>query len=267
MRLFAILFFGSLLGVSGARANWLEKAAAKKITRFDGTNIEKPAGLKKDRRGKVVLRRIKPQCKSDWNNDPTALPMLFYQLRERTRDTFPVYLDNEGIELIGDEIFDYPLIYFTSHFSFTFTDEEVKNLKKYLARGGTLLLDDCTGSGPFMDSVPPNVQRIVPGAELKLMLMTIPAFADLFSIVYKITRMPPLKEQFMQPFQCVYLNGRPAILICPNDYGCYWEVSTPPTALNPLGNPAHAEPTPTVQQAREEIYQLSINWLFYALTH
>lgn len=250
-----------------AQGNWLQQAAQKKVVTFDGTNIETPADVKKDRRGKVVIRRIKPQAKSDWNTDPTALPYFFYQLRERTEGKFPVYLDNEGIELVGKEIFDYPVIYFTSHFPFQFSDEEVENLKKYLARGGTLLLDDCAGSGPFLDAVPSNVQRLIPGAEMKLMLKETKAFGDLFDLVYKLDALPELKEQFMQPFQCAYLNGRPAILVCPNDYGCYWEVSSPPTALNPLGNAAHSETTPTVQKSREEVYQISINWLFYALTH
>lgn len=250
-----------------AQTNWLEKAANKKIVTFDGTAIESKAEVNKNIRGKVVVRRIRPQAKSDWNTDPTALPYFFYQLRERTQGKFPIYLDNEGIELTGKEIFDYPIIYFTSHFPFQFSDEEVENLKKYLARGGTLLLDDCTGSGPFMDSVPSNVQRIVPGAEMKLMLKETKEFAGLFDLVYKLDALPQLKEQFMQPFQCAYLNGRPAILVCPNDYGCYWEVSSPPTALNPLGNAAHSETTPTVQKGREDVYQISINWLFYALTH
>ena len=71
----------------------------------------------------------------------------------------------------------------------------------------------------------------------------------------------------MKPFQAVFIAGRPAILFCPNDYGCYWEVSSPPTALNPLGNPAHDAPTPFAQVAREQVYQFCINWLFYALTH
>jgi hypothetical protein len=263
---FLLLLLVRANAVAGAEG-WLQKAAQKDIVRFDGTNIERPEDETRDRRGKVVMRRVKPQCKSDWNNDPTALPYLFYQLNERTQGKFPTYVDNEGIELTGEEIFDYPLLYFTSHWEFQFSDAEVENLKKFLARGGTLLLDDCTGSGPFMDSVPANVQRIVPGAELKLMLRDTTAYADLFNLIYKVERMPPLKEQFMQPFQCADVNGRPAILVCPNDYGCSWEVASPPTALNPLGNPAHADPTPTVQMGREEVYQLSINWLFYALTH
>jgi hypothetical protein len=118
-----------------------------------------------------------------------------------------------------------------------------------------------------MDSVPRNVQRIIPGAEMKLMLRESKEFFDLFNLVYELKRLPYLKEQFMQPFQCAYLNGRPAIIVCPNDYGCRWEVSAPPTALNPLGNPAHADTTPQVQKGREEVYEISINWLFYTMTH
>jgi len=256
-----------LLCAASLRADWLEDAAGSKLKQFDGTEAARRSEPKVERRGKVTIRRIKPQCKSDWDNDPTALPYYFYQLRERTQGKYPCYVDNEGILLTGNEIFDYPIIYFTSHYPFNFTDDEVENLKKYLARGGTLWLDDCTGSGPFMDSVPANVQRIIPGAEVKQMLRETKEFFDLFNIMYKLDGMPHLKEQFMQPLQAFYLNGRPAIIFCPNDYGCYWEISAPPTALNPLGTPAHADNTPTVQAGREEVYQFSFNWLFYSMTH
>lgn len=262
---FAVLL--SAPGSSFGQDDWLKQAASKKVATFDGTSAGAAPEVKKDLRGKVVLRRLKPSCKSDWNTDPTALPYFFYQLRERTKGKFPIYLDNEGLELGSKDIFDYPIIYFTSHFPFQFSEDEIENLKKFLTRGGTLLLDDCTGSGPFMDSVPTNVQRIIPGAEMKIMLKENKAFTSLFHFVYHLDGLPELKEQFMQPFQCAYLNGRPAVLVCPNDYGCYWEVSSPPTALNPLGNAAHSDTTPTVQKGREEVYQISINWLFYALTH
>jgi len=118
-----------------------------------------------------------------------------------------------------------------------------------------------------MDSVPPNIQRIIPGAEPKQMLRESKEFFDLFNVVYEMKRLPLLKEQFMQPLQAAYLNGRPAIIVCPNDYGCSWEVSTPPTALDPLGGNAHGPNTPTGQRGREEVYQFSINWLLYTLTH
>lgn len=265
----SILFFIAFLPAAtpAGADDWLRKATTSPVKVFDGSSREAREDRDIDRRGKITIRRIKPQCHSDWNNDPTALPYFFYQLKLRTHGEFPAYVDNRGIELIGDEIYDYPLIYFTSHYPFTFTDEEVENLKKFLARGGTLLLDDCTGSGPFMDSVPSNVQRIAPGEDLHLMLRGDERFEDLFSMVYTFSRLPRLKENLMKPFQAVFMNGRPAILFCPNDYGCQWEVSSPPTALNPLGNPAHDAPTPKAQVAREQVYRFSINWLFYALVH
>jgi hypothetical protein len=263
----AILLLALGLLTADAAANWLEAAETRQLDAFDGTNAAKPDDLEVDRRGKVVIRRLKPQAKIDWNSDPTALPYFFYQLRERTAGRFPMYLDNEGLELNSEDIFDYPIIYLTSHNSWLLGDDEVENLKKFLARGGTLLLDDCTGTGPFLDAVPVNVQRIIPGAESKLMLKETKAFADLFNLVYELPGLPQLKEQNTQPFQCFYLNGRPAVLVCPNDYGCSWEVSTPPTALNPLGNAAHGGTTPTGQASREQVYQISINWFFYALTH
>ena len=268
-RLPSLAIAACVLGMLGTAcgADWLDDAGKSRMKPFDGNEIQKKSDDGKQTRGKVTMRRIKPQCNSDWDNDQTALPYLFYQLRERTQGKYPCYVDNEGILLTGNEIFDYPVIYFTSHFGWNFSDDEVENLKKYLARGGTLMLDDCAGSGPFMDSMPSNVQRIVPGTDLHLMLRETKAFFDLFNIVYELKAMPNLKEQFMQPFQAAYLNGRPAILVCPNDYGCSWEVSTPPTALDPLGGGAHGPVTPTGQQAREDVYQLSINWFFYALTH
>ena len=54
--------------------------------------------------------------------------------------------------------------------------------------------------------------------------------------------------------------GRPAILVCPNDYGCYWEVSSPPTALNPLGNAAHADST-SMRRKRQMPRACSRAWL------
>ena len=265
-KLILVVLLGLMLS-GGAWGDWLDDASKARVKQFDGTEAARKSDDKTQKRGKVTMRRIKPQCKSDWDNDQTSLPYFFYQLRERTQGRYPCYVDNEGILLTGNEIFDYPIIYFTSHFGFTFADDEVQNLKKYVARGGTLMLDDCTGSGPFMDNVPANVQRIIPGAEMHLMLRETKAFFDLFNLVYELKSMPFLKEQYMQPFQAAYMNGRPGILFCPDDYGCWWEVSSPPTPLNPLGGHAHSESTPTAQAGREAAYQLSFNWYFYAMTH
>jgi len=251
--------------VLAGEADWLQKGAVKKLRVVDSADPRKSGDQEPDRRGKVTIRRLNPQCYSDWNNDPTALPYLFYQVAERMEgEQFSIYVDNAGLSVSSEDIFDYPIIYFTSHFAFSFSDDEVKNLQKYVNRGGTLWLDDCTGSGPFMDCVAQNVQRIVPGSELKLMDRN-SEFFDLYNMIYPFNGVPDLgKEQFNRTPQAVYVKGRPAIIFCPNDYGCRWEISTPPTALNPLGEGAHQM---SGDNKRELVYQFSINWLFYTLTH
>lgn len=262
MAIVVAVAFGAAECCRGAD-NWLQAAKASPVKKFDGVAQLQRKDSQQDRRDKVVVRRIKPQCFSDWDTDPTALPQLTYQTQERTRGELPMFLDNSGIELVGNEIFDYPIIYFTSHYPFTFSADEVDNLKKFLARGGSLWLDDCVGSGPFMDSVYPNVQRIVPGAEMMQMHSGSKEFGDFFRMVYNVPSLPDIDEMHTSPLQCALVNGRPAIIACPNDYGCGWEVSVPPTPMNPLGEPAHGWPA----IIREGVFQLSINWLFYSLTH
>ncbi|MFZ4396872.1 MAG: DUF4159 domain-containing protein [Kiritimatiellia bacterium] len=272
--------FALLLAVPSARAesDWFQNGMSQQLKVYDGRGSAKKEGEEIDRRGKVTIRRLIPKCHSDWGNDPTALPYFFYQVGLRTEGDFkiPYYIDNAGLEITSEEIFQYPIIYFTSHFPFTFTEEEVVNLKKYVERGGTLWLDDCTGSGPFMESVPQNVQRIAPGSEMKQMLREIPEFFDLYNMVYAFPGVPQIiKAQFSRPFQAAYVRGRPAIIFCPNDYGCMWEISTPPTALNPLGVGAHGDgygggtqaPGSGLMDTRETVYRFSINWLLYTLMH
>ena len=253
---------------AAADSGWLQKGVSKAVIVYDGSTKMVKAEDLIDRRGKVTIRRLIPKCPSDWGNDPTALPYFFYQLSLRTDGQFPSYVDNAGLEITSPEIFNYPIIYFTSHFPFSFTDEEVENLKKYLERGGTLWLDDCTGCGPFMDSVPQNVQRIAPGSEMKQMLRTTPEFFDLYNMVFPFDGVPQVgKEQFCRPLQAAYVRGRPAIIFCPNDYGCFWEISTPPTALNPMGEGAHGYLDEGGFTVRNTVYEFSINWLMYTLTH
>ena len=270
---FALLLAAS---PSAEAAGWLKQGMNQTVKEYRGIGSAKRDEDKIDRRGKVTIRRLIPTCHSDWGNDPTALPYFFYQVGLRTKGDFniPYYVDNAGLEIKSEEIFQYPIIYFTSHFPFTFTEEEVENLKKYVERGGTLWLDDCTGSGPFMESVAQNVQRIAPGSEMVQMLRET-EFFDLFNMVYEFHGIPTIiKPQFSRNFQAAYVRGRPAVIFCPNDYGCMWEISTPPTALNPLGRGAHGDgyggdgpAAPGMIDTREIVYRFSLNWLVYTLTH
>jgi len=100
------------------------------------------------------------------------------------------------------------------------------------------------------------------------MLREVPEFFSLYNMVYSFDGVPIVgKEQFCRPLQAAYVKGRPAIIFSPNDYGCFWEISTPPTALNPMGEGAHGYLDEGGFKVRDIVYAFSINWLLYTLTH
>ena len=251
----------------GARAadSWAAKAGQMNRKEISADQAEQAAqGRDEDRRNKIAIRRIKPAAKGvDWDTDPTAVPYMLYQANKRTE--LPVYVNNDGLDPATPELFRHTVIYFTSHNRYSLNEKEAANLALWLKRGGSILLDDCylRGSG-FAESTRPEVSKLVPGAEPILLLKEDARVADAFKIVYP-TPWPGECGLFEnRPWQYFVVDGRPAIFFDPNDDGCAWEVSTPPSASNPLGEGIGHGGDNT---QREIVYQWAVNWLLYAYTH
>jgi len=242
--------------------SWAERAAQMNRTEVPANEAQRrAAGEARERRNKLAIRRIRPAMPGvDWDADPTAIPYLLYQVNKRTG--LPVYTDDEGLDLASDELFDYTVVYLTSHTRWTLNEKETENLKRWLERGGTLYLDDCYNRGsPFSDSVRPEVSKLIPGAEPIVLLKGDPRVADAFRMIYPTT-WPG--EELTRPWLYFLLDDRPAVFFSPNDDGCAWEISTPPTASNPIGEGiGHGGDN----RYREVVYQQVTNWLLFALTH
>jgi hypothetical protein len=169
---------------------------------------------------------------------------------------------DEPLELSDPEIFKWPMLWMHAHNSFKFTKIERKHLKKYLQQGGVIIADDCSsGGGGFMPSFRAEFGRIFPGKAFKVILPDDKRFKGLFDISY----------QFQDTFRSVselhnevlLVNDRIGIYVIHDDYGCQWEVSSPPTSANPLGNGMHG--FTSVQ--RKGCFQFSFNVMLYLMTH
>tara|TARA_B100000809_G_scaffold263065_1_gene315457 strand:- start:627 stop:1424 length:798 start_codon:yes stop_codon:yes gene_type:complete len=217
----------------------------------------------RDKRNKITLRRIDPEDGGvDWDTDPTAIPFMLYQINKRT--DLPIYVNNDGLDLSTDDLFEHLVVYLTSHHAWSLNEKETENLGKWLKRGGTMLLDDCYNKGsPFTDSVQPEVGKMIPGAHPVILMETDKKLSDVFSMVYK-TPWPGESLKYMRPWQYFMLDDRPAVFFTPNDDGCGWEVSTPPTASNPVGEGiGHGGDN----RKRELFYQWISNWMMYVYSH
>jgi hypothetical protein len=251
----------SHIAFAGGWSDRVGKINSKEITPEEAARASK--GEDQDRRNKISVRRLRPaQPDVDWNADPTAVPYMLYQVNKRT--DLPVYINNDGVDAGKDDVFEHTVIYLTSHKRWSLNEKEVLNMTLFVARGGTLWLDDCYLRGsPFSDSVRPEVAKLIPGAEPILLLKEDPKVKDMFKMIYA-TPWPGAAEFENRPWQYFVQNGRPAVFFSPNDDGCGWEVSTPPSASNPIGEGiGHGGDN----RQRETMYQWSTNFLMFAYTH
>jgi len=248
-----------------AAESWVERAGrlnSRKISREEAKDLGSEE--ERDMRNKLAMRRIEPADKGvgDWNTDPTAIPFMLYQVNKRTG--LPVHVDNEGLDVGSDELFENLVVCLTSHSSWSFNERETENLSKWLKRGGTLLLDDCYNRGsPFVDSVNPEVAKMIPGAKPTMLLRNDPRVADTFKMIYP-TDWPGENIKNGRPWQYFLCEDRPAVFFTPNDDGCGWEISTPPTASNPIGEGiGHGGDN----RQRELFYKWMTNWMMYVHSH
>ncbi len=258
-----LLLFTSVSSLSAE--SWLERGKrlnSRKLSREEAKSLDKKD--ERDTRNRLHVRRIKPADKGvDWNTDPTAIPALLYQINKRTG--LPVHVDNEGLDVSTDDIYENLVIYLTAHHSWSFNEKETENLSKWLKRGGTLLLDDCYNKGsPFADSVGPEVGKMVPNSVPIMLIKTDKRVKDCFKMIYPNIDWPGERLEAGRTWQYFVLDDRPAVFFSPNDDGCGWEISTPPTASNPIGEGiGHGGDN----QKRENFYQWLANWMMFVHTH
>ncbi len=254
-----------MLALPASAQSWSKRSRKLNSREISASEaVKRSTGKRPDRRNKLSVRRLKPAMKSvDWDADPTAIPYMLYQVNQRT--SLPVYIDNDGLDANSAELYDFTVIYLTSHNYWSFNENEVAHLRRWLARGGTLFLDDCYNRGSaFADAVPVEVPRLVPGAESILLLEEDPVVKDVFRMGYNTPWPGKIHGMENRPWQYFLLDGRPAVFFSPNDDGCGWEISTPPTASNPIGEGiGHGGDNAT----RELFYQWVTSWILYVYTH
>lgn len=245
-------------------ASWAERASQLNRTEVSAEDaIARGSNEDKDARNKISVRGIKPAMPGvDWNTDPTALPYMLYQVNKRT--DLPTYNGAPGLDVATDELFEHTVVYLTSHTKWSFNEKETENLARWIERGGTLLLDDCYLRGsPFTDSTRPEVAKLIPGSEPRLLMKDDPVVADVFRMIYA-TPWPGEADFENRTWQYFLSQNRPAVLFSPNDDGCGWEISSPPSASNPIGEGiGHGGDN----RQRETMYQWATNLLLFAYTH
>jgi hypothetical protein len=106
------------------------------------------------------LARIKYSGGGDWYGDRTALPNLIKFCNENLKTNFQT--EDDIVEPGSAQLFNYPFVFLTGHGNVIFSDQEARNLRKYLMGGGFLHIDDNYGLDKF---IRPQMKKVFPELE------------------------------------------------------------------------------------------------------
>lgn len=199
-----------------------------------------------------------------WRTDyPDADLNLSYRLKELTS----LQVDPNGviIRLTDEKLFDYPFIYIIEPGNLLFSDDEVMALRRYLTKGGFLMVDDFWGEDEWYNFAE-QMKRVFPDREPE----EVPLDHEIFHIVYDLKEKPQIPSigHFMSGMTTERADarfahyrgifdddGRMMAFICHNtDLGDGWEQE----GVDKRYFEKYSEPS---------AYPLGINIVTYALTH
>lgn len=203
-----------------------------------------------------------------WTDYPDADLNLSWRLHQLT--SMKVAPDGTVIELTDEELMRHPFVFMSGVPAIDLSRSDIEALRRYLLKGGFLLVDDFWGErnwDHFYDEV---LDRLFPNCEPKELPLQHPIFHAVFdmkekpqipSVGYGVSSRATgitweVPDGKTPHYRAVYdEKGRLMILICHNtDLGDGWEEEA-------------TDPYYFSEFSEKKAYPLGINILFYIMTH
>lgn len=195
----------------------------------------------------VSITRLHYGGGGDWYWGSSALPNLLNFIRDNSN--FPVDTEEKVVQIMDNNLFQFPFLFATGHGIMKFNDEEKERLRTYLAGGGFLLINDSYG----MDK---NIRKEIASLFPERELVELPFNHPIYHSYYDFPNgVPKIHEHDNKPAQGfgIILNGRVVLYYdYESDIGDGWE--------DPQ---VHNDPP----EKREAALKMGMNVLVYALTH
>lgn len=160
------------------------------------------------------------------------------------------------VRLDSDEIFQYPFLYFSEVGDMVLTDQEVRNFREYLNRGGFAMVDDFDNI-ELLNWFQDQMRRVFPDRNFVKLSVDNPIFHTFYDIP-TLNMEPPAKGRRRpgeRPTFYGYYDdqGRLCMIINHNnDLGDFWEWIDQP--MYPL-------------QPSTEALRFGVDYLIYSMTH
>ena len=154
----------------------------------------------------------------DWYANPSSLKNLAIFCNKNLNMNIDENYDI--VEPSSNKIFEYPYVYMTGHGNVSFSDMDIKNLKKYLTGGGFLHIDDNYGMNKFIRT---EMKKVFPESDF----VEIPYNHDIYNNIYKFQNgLPKIHEHDNKPPQglaIIHKNKIVCFYSYESDLGDGWE--------------------------------------------
>ncbi|RYE30178.1 MAG: DUF4159 domain-containing protein [Sphingobacteriaceae bacterium] len=157
------------------------------------------------------IAKIKYSGGGDWYGDRTALTNLIKFCNDNLKTS--IKTEEDVVEVGSETLFNYPFTFLTGHGNVVFSDQEVKNLRKYLTGGGFLHIDDNYGLNQF---IRPQMKKVFPELDFVELPVNHPVFHQKFSFPNGLPKIHEHDGKRPQAFGLIY-KGR---LVCFYTYEC-----------------------------------------------
>ncbi len=195
----------------------------------------------------VKVARLHYSGGGDWYWGNSAIPNFLAYVDENT--DFPVDTMEKIVTITDPDLFRYPFLFATGHGVIKFTAEERERLRRYLAGGGFLFVNDSYGMETAFKK---EMAELFPEREL----VQLPFDHEIYHCFYDFPNGPPkIHEHDNEPPRgwAIILNGRVVLyFLVESDIGDGWE--------DPQ---VHNDPP----ELREKALQMGVNILTYALLY
>jgi hypothetical protein len=188
----------------------------------------------------------------DWESAPSLPEAVIDAVVRYT--TIDIASTGVYVDLSSHELFNFPFVWMTGHLPVRFTDDERRNVKQYVERGGLLMIDDHNHdiTGQFHKTANEEIERIF-GKMTRL-----PKDHELYKCFFVFDDGPPNTHHELNGYgddllhkylDAVLVNGRIGLIYSSKDYSSEWNF--------------HAE---TKQFMQQDPTKFGVNLIVYALT-
>jgi hypothetical protein len=222
--------------------------------RFGQRGIRFEPNVRYDGRFTFARIRYTVYRRSGWEFDYPTMERHLMMMMEQVTSLRP-HVSGSNIHALDDpELMKYPIAYLSEPGYWIPSDEEVAGLRKYLAKGGFLIVDDFMRNEWY--NFEEQMRRVLPNARIERLDVSnkiFHSFFDLETLDMSYPHNPGLKAEFLGIYEGNDKSKRLMVVInYNNDIGDYME---------------HSGQGWWPVNTSNDAYKLAINYVIYGLTH